>query len=218
MVVKDPRRTPTSEKGRAIVDAIVDATEQLLANQAPEDVTPTSVARRAGVSMGSVYQYFPGMNAILAAWQERYLRRGVATLEDASATCDATTALQIVFDAAARSPARGAAAFATHARPDVVEECVRRATESLAYVLLRDATPSIVDLDAGTRLVVMARVRWVVRVVTIMGLDAQVTLDTGADVLLEAFAFAVQQRLLDTARLAATSAPACDQAKQSDAA
>jgi AcrR family transcriptional regulator len=54
------------------VDAIVEAAGRLLVEHGRLGVTTNAVAERAGVSIGSLYQYFPNKEAIFAALQERH--------------------------------------------------------------------------------------------------------------------------------------------------
>ena len=62
-----PRRIPKQRRSREIVEAIVAAARLLLDEEGPEAVTTNRIARRAGVSIGSLYRYFPNKAAILAA-------------------------------------------------------------------------------------------------------------------------------------------------------
>ncbi len=66
------RRTPQQARARATVDAILVAAAQILEAQAPERFTAKRVAERAGVSIGTLYQYFANKGAILEALAERY--------------------------------------------------------------------------------------------------------------------------------------------------
>ncbi len=67
-----PRRTePTQARARFTVEAILGAAEDILRGQGVAALTTRSVAARAGVSIGAVYQYFPNKEAIL----ERLSRR-----------------------------------------------------------------------------------------------------------------------------------------------
>jgi AcrR family transcriptional regulator len=54
------------------VEAIIVATAQLLAEQGFESLTTARVAERAGVSIGSLYQYFPNKRALAAAVIDHY--------------------------------------------------------------------------------------------------------------------------------------------------
>jgi AcrR family transcriptional regulator len=62
-----PRKIPTQSRSRVTVDAIVTATTQLLVARGYDGATTDRIARAAGVSVGSLYQYFPTKEALLAA-------------------------------------------------------------------------------------------------------------------------------------------------------
>jgi AcrR family transcriptional regulator len=55
------------------VDAILEATIQVLLHVGKERLTTTRVAARAGVSVGTLYQYFPNKSALLQAALKRHL-------------------------------------------------------------------------------------------------------------------------------------------------
>jgi AcrR family transcriptional regulator len=61
------RKVPRQERSRALVEAIVEAAARILVQQGRDALTTNAVALRAGVSIGSLYQYFPNREAILAA-------------------------------------------------------------------------------------------------------------------------------------------------------
>ena len=67
------RKTPRQARAAATLDAIFEATIQLLVTDGPHRLTTTRVAERAGVSVGTMYQYFPHKQALLYALNERYL-------------------------------------------------------------------------------------------------------------------------------------------------
>jgi AcrR family transcriptional regulator len=71
----EPRKQPRQARSRALVEAILDATERVLAQEGSEHATTTRVAEVAGVSVGSLYQYFPSREALLAAVIERRVER-----------------------------------------------------------------------------------------------------------------------------------------------
>jgi AcrR family transcriptional regulator len=61
------RRAPATPEGRAIVAAILDATERLLVERGFDRCTTNGIAEFAGVSVGSFYQYFSSKEAAVAA-------------------------------------------------------------------------------------------------------------------------------------------------------
>ena len=69
--VSAPRRVPRQRRSREIVEAIVAAGRLVLQEHGPEGLTTNRIAERAGVSVGSLYRYFPNKAAVLAAVYER---------------------------------------------------------------------------------------------------------------------------------------------------
>ncbi len=78
-VVLEPRKSPVQARSAASVDAILEATIQVLLSSGKEHLTTTRVAARAGVSIGTLYQYFPNKSALL----QGALRRHLESLMDA---------------------------------------------------------------------------------------------------------------------------------------
>ncbi|WP_420962265.1 TetR/AcrR family transcriptional regulator [Brucella sp. IR073] len=81
-----PRKRPRQARAAATLDAIFEATIQLLLTDGPHGLTTTRVAQRAGVSVGTMYQYFPHKQALIYALNERYLDVLAGKIE---ATCRA---------------------------------------------------------------------------------------------------------------------------------
>lgn len=65
--LKEPRQA----RSRVTYDAILEAAAQLLPGLGYAGTTTNRIAERAGVSIGSVYEYFPGKDAIFATLKER---------------------------------------------------------------------------------------------------------------------------------------------------
>ena len=65
-------RTPRQARARATVDAILLAAAHILKTEGEGALTTNRVALLAGVSIGSLYQYFPNKQAVLDALRERY--------------------------------------------------------------------------------------------------------------------------------------------------
>jgi AcrR family transcriptional regulator len=68
----EPRKTPIQARSAASVSAILEATIQVLLKTGKERLTTTRVAARAGVSVGTLYQYFPNKSALLQAVVKRH--------------------------------------------------------------------------------------------------------------------------------------------------
>jgi len=71
-VVLEPRKSPVQARSAASVDAILEATVQVLLQVGKERLTTTRVAARAGVSVGTLYQYFPNKSALMQAVLRRH--------------------------------------------------------------------------------------------------------------------------------------------------
>lgn len=69
----DPRKKPQQRRSRVTIDSIFEATLQVLLANGLAAVTTVQIAERAGVSVGSLYQYFPNKNALLAAVVKRHV-------------------------------------------------------------------------------------------------------------------------------------------------
>lgn len=81
------RRNPKQARAQATVDAILAATFQLLEAEGESRLTTNRIAERAGVSIGTLYQYFKDRDAILTAMGERQaetLRRKITDIVLAS--------------------------------------------------------------------------------------------------------------------------------------
>ena len=72
-IALSPRKQPVQDRSRATVDAVITATIQVLVKDGYEKLTTTKVARAAGVSVGSLYQYFPTKDAVVLAVLEIHL-------------------------------------------------------------------------------------------------------------------------------------------------
>ncbi|MBK7075831.1 MAG: TetR/AcrR family transcriptional regulator [Myxococcales bacterium] len=95
------RRRPRQERSRALVDAIVQATVELAAERGLEHVSTDHIAARAGVSVGSVYQYFASKDVAVREAIERRARAGHDAMVTQLATI-ATLPLEEAIAAAVR--------------------------------------------------------------------------------------------------------------------
>ncbi len=67
-----PRRRPRQARAQATVDAIVKATARVLVDEGYDRASTNRIAQAAGVSIGSLYQYFPSKEALVAALVESH--------------------------------------------------------------------------------------------------------------------------------------------------
>jgi AcrR family transcriptional regulator len=84
-----PRRAARQERSQATVDAILEAATRLFAEGGLDRVNTNHIAELAGVSIGSLYQYFPSKEAILGELIDRHAERTIATLAAKLAEFDA---------------------------------------------------------------------------------------------------------------------------------
>jgi AcrR family transcriptional regulator len=80
-VALEPRKSPVQARSAASVDAILEATIQVLLQVGKERLTTTRVALRAGVSVGTLYQYFPNKSALLQAALRSHLEEVTNAVE-----------------------------------------------------------------------------------------------------------------------------------------
>jgi AcrR family transcriptional regulator len=79
--VLEPRKSPVQARSAATVNAILEATIQVLLQAGKERLTTTKVARRAGVSVGTLYQYFPNKTALLRAALKQHMDEVAEAIE-----------------------------------------------------------------------------------------------------------------------------------------
>ena len=72
-IVVTPRKKPLQSRSRATVEAVLVAAAHILEDRGLAAFNTNAVAERAGVSIGSLYQYFPSKDAILVALMEQSL-------------------------------------------------------------------------------------------------------------------------------------------------
>ena len=150
------RKKPRQARSNNLVASILEAALQVLAKEGAQRFTTTRVAEKAGVSVGSIYQYFPNKAAILFRLQSDEWRQTSdmlrATLEDASRTpLDRLRRLVRAFvksecDEAAMRVALSDAAPLYRDAPEARE--LRAASAGILDAFMREALP---DAPPATR-------------------------------------------------------------------
>jgi AcrR family transcriptional regulator len=88
-----PRKAPRQSRSQATVTAILDATARILVERGFAAASTNAVAERAGVSVGSLYQYFPNKEALVSALRARHGEQMMAVIQRAlTKAMDATVA------------------------------------------------------------------------------------------------------------------------------
>jgi AcrR family transcriptional regulator len=82
------RRKPVQMRAQVTVEAMLDGAVKLLKRGGASWVTTNRIAATAGVSIGSVYQYFPNKHALFAALHERHLRQVDAIMQKRTTACE----------------------------------------------------------------------------------------------------------------------------------
>ena len=89
-----PRKRPTQERSRETVRAILEAAARIFEQVGVDAATTDRIAERAGISVGSLYQYFPNKDAILVALAHCHLLETAGALAPGLAALDANPGLE----------------------------------------------------------------------------------------------------------------------------
>ena len=152
-------RRPQQERSRQRVEAILAAALELVVEQGAEALAMREVARRAGVQIGSIYQYFPSKSAIIRELAERDLARVRVLLQDAVAS----------LLGASRKPPRVAAAvdhlvdaYFAHYRdqPDALAVWAGAQSDPSLRELDREDTRSTAEFLVPPLLRILDRPKW----------------------------------------------------------
>jgi AcrR family transcriptional regulator len=177
-----PRRRPATPQAALTVDAILIAAERILERSGPSGLTTNHVAELAGVSIGSLYQYFPNKEALVGALQDRYaedtLGRVRAAIDDAGALPIATVIARIASAVlAAKQAQRPIHRWLIEWRSAIGgQERYRRAldqhVELIAEVLGRRSDVAVTDRRAAAFVIVHA-VEGIIEAVTVRADEAE---------------------------------------------
>ncbi len=79
----NPRKPASQERSRLTVDALLEATARVLMKEGYDRASTNKIAAVAGVSIGSLYQYFPSKEALVAAVIDRHMHEMMQVVRDA---------------------------------------------------------------------------------------------------------------------------------------
>lgn len=163
-----PRKKPMQERSKATVAAIVEAATQLLAAEGYHNLSTNRIAEFAGVSVGSLYQYFPNKDAVVAAvveaFAERQLQLIVAHLssfdEDTDIEAGVRTVIAALFEAKKCEPELSRVLFEgvpQIGQVDMLGMWTERAVEVVkAALILRADAMRPLDIDTVAYVIVTA--------------------------------------------------------------
>jgi AcrR family transcriptional regulator len=81
------RREPKQHRSRRTVDDVLEAVQLVVKRYGAQAITTNRIAETAGVSVGSLYQYFPDKRAILTALHDRHVDDVRQVIEQTTAAC-----------------------------------------------------------------------------------------------------------------------------------
>ena len=141
-----PRKIPRQARSAATVEVILDAAALLLVDEGYEQTTTNRIAERAGVSIGSLYQYFPNRESVVAAVGDRLkasitnpLWLGLAERHEQDLRSEITlglrksiashasalTLFRILLEVTSRPPATGLPAELLNQRQTILRNCLQ---------------------------------------------------------------------------------------------
>ena len=137
--VVSARKRPQQSRSARLVAAILEAASRVLAREGAYRFTTARVAEAAGVSVGSLYQYFPNKESILFRLQADEWRQTMSQLE------------RILSDPNMPAQQRLRAAVATFFRSECDEAAFRSALEEAAP-LYREVPEAKAHAEEGRQL------------------------------------------------------------------
>jgi AcrR family transcriptional regulator len=127
------RRAPQQDRARRRVAHVLDTADHLLATEGADALTTTRVAEAAGISVGSLYQWFPDREAIAEALALRYAEDFAHVVDELDPDVDAIVdAFADAFRAAPGFRAMWFGGLRTQRLRDVTRPALDRIAETLA--------------------------------------------------------------------------------------
>lgn len=133
-----PRKLPQQDRSKVTVDAILTATARILTQEGYDRATTNRIAELAGVSIGSLYQYFPSKEALVTSLAEHHVNTMMAIIE---------SKLKNLFNAPIE--------VVLH---ELVKSCIAaHAVDPMLHKVLNEQVPRINDSDAEERVTALLR-------------------------------------------------------------
>jgi AcrR family transcriptional regulator len=146
--LREPRKAPSQVRSEETIAVLLQATGNLLTREGIDAATTTRIAAEAGVSVGTLYQYYPTRDALVAAWEEGRLSAAFAAVTDIIGTIPkageplgaagfSAIVEQMVTALVAHAPPYCSllSDYTFRARPSVRFALVRRAARALAEAM-----------------------------------------------------------------------------------
>jgi AcrR family transcriptional regulator len=162
-----PRKRPRQRRSLATVNAILEAAARVFAEVGFARGSTNRIAQTAGVSVGSLYEYFPNKDAILVALAERGVEEMMSEvqmrLDSSRASGESLDSLLQSFvlamlEAHEKAPDLHRAVFSEAPHPPELHACVLHMEEALAHaleeLLRRSPEARLRDSDTAAHLVV----------------------------------------------------------------
>jgi AcrR family transcriptional regulator len=160
-----PRKSASQKRSRAMVETLLDATARVLTREGYDRASTNRIAETAGVSVGSLYQYFPNKEALVAALVARHNRELLELVRDAVkkvASFDLATAMRELVRAAVDAHLVDPALHRIFAEqvPRMGQLAKIESLQQEAFLLMRSYLEerrdeiSVGDLDAATKICV----------------------------------------------------------------
>lgn len=143
------RVQPVQERSRRKIDAILDATANLLDQHGVDAISMSAIAEEAGIPPATVYHYFENRLAIFAALARRIIDSvdeeliRIIQAQLATGQPDIRMMLKGLYDAYARSPVYVKVLVTLRAEPalqDVVKESNQRSADVIAAMLAQHSS------------------------------------------------------------------------------
>lgn len=133
-----PRKLPQQDRSKVTVDAILTATARILTQEGYDRATTNRIAELAGVSIGSLYQYFPSKEALVTSLAKHHVNTMMAIIE---------SKLKDLFNAPIE--------VVLH---ELVKACIAaHAVDPMLHKVLNEQVPRLNNTDAEERVTALLR-------------------------------------------------------------